>query len=131
MIAPRFYVETPMLKRLLTAIFLSSLLIAQSGIVAPISYPEITGDASAHQIATTGSCRTVQIIAPSGNAAVVRIGDSTTTSSKGLPVAAGAGLFLPPLDSDQRESVQQHFYNLSAIYYYAASNDKLDFVCFK
>lgn len=131
MIAPRFYVETPMLKRLLTAIFLSSLLIAQSGIVAPISYPEITGDASTHQLSTTGTCRTIQFIAPAANAAVVRIGDSTTTSAKGLPVAAGGGLFMPPLDSDQRESVQQHMYNLSAFYYYAASNDKLDFACVK
>lgn len=107
-----------------------ALLVGQSGVVAPTSYPEITGDAATHQLATSGTCRTVQIIAPSGNGAVVRIGDSTTSSSKGLPVAAGAGLFLPPLDSDQRESIQQHLYNLSALYYYAASGDKLDFVCF-
>lgn len=103
----------------------------QSGIVAPVSYPEITGDAATHQLATSGTCRAIQIIAPSGNAAVVRIGDSTTSATKGLPVAAGGGLFMPPLDSDQRESVQQHLYNLSAFYYYAASSDKLDFVCIK
>jgi hypothetical protein len=97
----------------------------------PTSYTEITGDAATHQLASSGTCRSIQFIMPVGNVAVVRVGDSTTAISKGLPVAAGAGLFLPPLTLDTRQGIEQRYYDLSSLYYYAATGDKVDFVCFK
>lgn len=99
---------------------------AQGGTVAPTTPADITGDGSAHQLVSAGgTARWVSVIAQSGNAAVIRLGDSTTSSSRGQPIAAGGTFFFPALPADSREAVNQHFYNLGAIYYYAASSDKI------
>lgn len=96
----------------------------------PTSYAEITGDAATHTFAASGVCKAIQIILPAGNSAVVRVGDSTTSVSKGLPLAAGSGLWLAPLTSGKGGQEQQ-YYSLADLYYYAATGDKVDFVCFK
>ncbi len=115
-----------MARRVFIGLAIAALLVAQTATIATL--PEITGDAAAHQIAASGSARWIQFIAPAGNGAVVRIGDSLTSATRGLPMAAGGGLMLPPLPVDTRNSNQAVLYKLSAIYYYAGSGDKLDMV---
>jgi hypothetical protein len=67
-----------------------------------VTMADITGSAAAVQIstdcpATTPSCSAttqidyIQIIADKSNSAVVRFGDSTVSSTVGLPIAAGGG----------------------------------------
>jgi hypothetical protein len=111
--------------RMAVLLALVSLMLAQSGTVKPTSAADITGDAATHQLATSGQARWVLFIAQSGNAAVVRIGDSQVSISRGAPISAGAGLLFPALGVDQREASAEHLYDLSAIYYYAATGDKL------
>jgi hypothetical protein len=77
---------------------------------------EITGTAAAVQIASSGVARWVQFVADPGNAAAVRVGDSTVTSTSGARVAAGGGLLLP---------YQGANYTLASIYVYIASGDKV------
>ena len=81
--------------------------------------PEIAGDGNTHVITPSDTARLIQFIAPAGNTNVVRIGDSTTTSSKGLPLAPGSGFTLPipPL---------QIMWGTATIYYNVQSGDKLD-----
>lgn len=100
---------------------------AQTGVAVISCAADITGDAAAHQLVASGSARWIQFIAPAANGAVVRIGDSTTSVSRGLPVAAGGGLMLPALPVETRLSLQDHFYSLAGIYYYAGSGDKLSY----
>jgi hypothetical protein len=83
-----------------------------------ITVTDITGDSATHPLATSGNARWVQIIAGSGNGSVVRVGDSSTSATRGLPLAPGGGLFLPVLPGGLN-------YKLSAIYYYAVSGDSL------
>lgn len=118
-----------MTRLLVVLTLLVALLPAQNA--KPTSYAEITGDSSPHQLASTGTCRSIQFIMPTANTAAVRIGDSTTSSTKGVPIAAGAGLFLPPLTLDTRGGADQRYYDLSALYYYAVTGDKVDFICFR
>lgn len=121
-----------MTKKLISMVPALLLCIAVIGQVAkPTSYVEVTGDAATHQLAASGTCRIIQFIMPAGNGAVVRLGDSTTSISKGLPLAAGSGYTLQPLPSDARVGVDQRYYDLSTWYYYAATGDKLDFNCIK
>lgn len=115
----------------LVVVFLAAACLMLAQTAKPTSYAEATGDGAAHQLASSGSCRTVQIITPTANGTVVRIGDSTIGSTKGLPITPGSGLFLPPLTSGSRLGPDQIYYDLSALYYFAASGDKVDFVCFK
>ena len=99
---------------------------AQTATIATL--PTITGDGAAHQLATSGSARWVQFVATTGNAAAVRVGDSLTSATRGIPVAAGGGWLFPPMPVDTRMSGQASLYKLSTIYYYAASSDTLNVV---
>ncbi len=106
-------------------LFSASLAFSQT--VSLVTIPDKTGDAAAHQIQTSGTCKALQIIAQVGNAAVVRIGDSTVSASAGLPIAAGGGLFLPPITFSNGSSFVS--YKLSAMYYYAGSGDVVSIAC--
>jgi hypothetical protein len=89
----------------------------------------ITGTGATVQVyAAGGLALSVQYLAPSGNAATVEIGDSTTTSTTGLPIAAGGGLYLAPLPVDERLAAPSHYYNLARQYAYIANGDKLQIV---
>jgi hypothetical protein len=79
---------------------------------------DITGDGSAHAITSSGTARWVLIIAHSTNSATARCGASTTSSTRGFPIAAGGGLMLPP-------ALNQDFFPLAQVYCYAANGDKL------
>lgn len=87
---------------------------------------DITGDAAAHQLSTTAiSARWVLIVTLAANSAVVRVGDVSTSTSRGAAVAAGGGLFFPPIAGTRQQPV---LYDLSTIYYYAGSGDKITVV---
>lgn len=86
---------------------------------------DITGDGNSHPLAASGQARWVQVIAGAANAGVVRIGDGTVTSTRGLPIARGSGMLFPPVATDAREGLEQHTYALASIYYNAATNDTL------
>lgn len=106
-----------MRRRLCFLLFLAASLYSQT-LIGTIS--DITGDGSAHRLSTTSiGARWVQIVALSGNGAVVRIGDSNVGSSRGTPIAAGGGFMLPTPNGGFPS------YDLSTIYYYAANGDKL------
>lgn len=104
--------------RLLLFLLLSAILCGQQTLIGTLA--DITGDGSAHKISSTPiAARWIQIVAITGNSAVVRIGDSNVGSSRGTPVAAGGGFMMPPPNSSFPS------YDLSQVYYYAANGDKL------
>ncbi len=113
-------------RRMVIFMALTVILAAQTATVA--SFAVFTGDAATHQIATSGSARWVQIIVPTGNGAVVRVGDSLTSATRGLPLASGSGMMYPPLPVDTRNSNQAVLYKLSTLYYYAANGDVFNVV---
>lgn len=107
---------------------LAALCWAQGPSAKPTSIPDITGDAATHQLQTSGFAKWVLIIPLAANTSKVRIGDSATNATRGAEIAPGSGLFMPPFPVDTRQSVQQHRYDLSAIYYYAATGDKISVI---
>lgn len=91
-------------------------LFAQYLIVSPA---EITCDSAAHAVATSGVARWVQFVAPSTNSVAIRIGDSNTGASRGIPIAAGGGYMMPFTQGAPG-------YDLTKIYYYCTASDKVD-----
>src|ERR1035438_7857810 len=77
---------------------------------------DISGDAAAHAIATSGGATWIQFVAPSANSSVVRIGDSNISSTRGTPVAVGGGFFMPPVAISNNPSGDPK-YQLSTISY--------------
>jgi hypothetical protein len=108
------------MKRLiLVFVALVLLTAAQSNLV---TIADITGDGANHAIsATTLKVRWMLVIADSGNAADVRIGDSNISATRGAVVSAGGGLLLPPSTGTSSQSQ----YDLSNIYYRAGTGDKI------
>lgn len=92
------------------------------------TYADITGTGATVAIATSGSAKWVQIVAPSANSATARWGDSSTTSSRGGLLPAGSGQFLPPVSRTVNDSVQVTLYQLPSIYVYIANGDKITVV---
>ena len=86
-----------------------------------ITIPEITGDGSVHAVSVTDNARFVQFVVPSTNASTARIGDSNTSSTRGVPMAPGSGFATPVLPIGS-------YYTLTNFYYYVANGDKLDIV---
>lgn len=90
--------------------------------------PDITGDGSTHTLLsqsglsplpTTLRCKWIQFIADKNNGAAIRIGGSLTTSSRGLPIAAGSAMFFPQI------SDFGSMYDLGTTFYNASNGDKL------
>jgi hypothetical protein len=111
------------MKRLLMVLLLAGLLGAQ--VAGPLAAVDITGDSASHRIQTSGYAQWVIISTPSTNSAVVRIGGSTVSSTRGIPVAPGGSLMFPPLPADPRQATADRTYNLAGIYYLAGTGDKL------
>lgn len=100
---------------------------AQGGLVVVTSPADVSGSSTAVQIATSGTARWIQVIAPAANSNVVRCGDSTVTATRGLPIAAGGGFMFPTIPPDTRQAVNQHYYSLSTVYCFISSGDKASF----
>jgi hypothetical protein len=111
--------ETKMKTKLcLTAALLA--LLASALLAGLHTRTEITGTDAAVQLSTTGTAVWVQIIAGSGNASPVRVGDSTVTATSGVRLVPGSGQMLPPLGGAYSAT-----YSLNAIYVYVANGDKV------
>jgi hypothetical protein len=88
---------------------------------------DISGSSATVQVATSGSARWVQFIAPAANMNAVRYGDSMTSATRGGLIAAGGGQMLPPLPQN-RSGDAASLYNLATIYVYVVTGDKVTVV---
>lgn len=100
----------------LVVLFALSLL-AQTRITVPV---EINCDSTSHAVSTSGLVAWVQVIAPAANAAVVRFGDLSVGASRGFPIAAGGGYNTPVLPPGSPR------YDLTQLFYYCTTGDKID-----
>lgn len=94
--------------------------------IAVVTIADISGTGTATAIAASGSATWIQFVAPAANSAAVRIGDANITTSRGTPIAAGGGFFLPPVTRgpfDNQNSDTK--YSLPVTYYLIQSGDKL------
>lgn len=110
---------------LLLAIGLSAFASIQIKTVADIS-----GDGAAHALSTVlGSVNPlwIQLMAPSGNASVVRWGDSSISSTQGGQIPPGGGQFIPSVIIPNRR-IPDTSYSAAQIYYLIQSGDKLTVV---
>lgn len=60
-----------------------------------VNLADIAGAGATVQITFPVPAKWIQVIA--SGVGTIRVGDSTTTSSKGLPLASGTGQMLPPI----------------------------------
>src|SRR6266702_1977275 len=83
----------------------------------------ITGANAAVAISTDSTARAswVQVIAGSSNSGSVMFGDSTVSSTQGLPIAAGGGYNTPACNTC--------VYTLNAVYVYVWTGDKAYVAC--
>lgn len=98
---------------------------AQAGNLNVVTPAQVTCDGSAHPFSATSlTARAIQIIpAATGNSGPITTGDSSIGSSRGWPIATGGSFFYREMAIDARESTQQHFYDLSRVYYYCTTSD--------
>lgn len=105
------------MKRLRATLFCGVLFALTLWATYPVTSADIVGAgaAAAPISATPASARQIQFaVTGSGT---VRLGDSTVTASKGIPVVAGGADFWPPLGNER--------YELERIYYYVPSGATL------
>jgi hypothetical protein len=116
-----------MTKRIVIIVLcIAYLLLGQTGYVAPVTMADITGDNAAHKLQASGSAKWVQFVAQSSNTGTARVGDSTCSATRGIPLAASTGFMFPPIPSTPGQAVPgAQLYDLASIYYYAATGDKL------
>lgn len=81
----------------------------------------IPGGATVPLATSRTPCNWLQVICPSGNAAAMRIGDSTTGANSGAAIPAGGGMMFPPIADDQ-------YLNLAMIYVYGTTTDRISIV---
>ena len=101
---------------------------AQGGLVVVTSPVQVTGAGAAVQIATSGTARWIQVLAVTGNSATVNCGDSNVSTTRGILIAAGGGFMFPTIPVDERQAVNQHYYNLATVYCYIGSGDRANFL---
>lgn len=112
------------MRTIFLAIILSVIAAAQvGGPLKPQDVTDIAGGNSTVKIATSGACTALQVQAASGNSATSRFGDSTTSSSKGLRLPAGSGMYI--------SAAPPNFVTMSDYYVYVASGDTVTATCFR
>ncbi len=97
------------------------LIVALCGIADPavVHTLTITGNNTAQTVSTTvTSAHWVQFVAPAANSGTSRVGDTTVTSTVGIPLAPGAGMMLPAYQSGGT-------YSLGQLKAYVATGDTL------
>ncbi len=104
------------MRNILFALLLALSLGAQTLVV---SVAEITGTSAAVAVSSSGVARWVLFAPLSTNSAAVRCGASNVSASAGTPIAAGGGLFWPPIANAPG-------YDLTKTYCYITTGDKLD-----
>jgi hypothetical protein len=95
-----------------------------------LSIPDISGTGSPVALASSGTARFCQLVAPSTNSNAVRWGDSAITSSRGASIAPAAGQFIPPgTTTGSGGGLTNYFFSLSTTYVLVQSGDKLNISC--
>lgn len=110
---------------LLGALFLGALFAQPSGIVQPFTATDITCTGSNQQIQTTGTARSITLKTPTANAAVVRVGDTNISATRGITIEAGGSYTFMQLSAVQGGSVSESLYDLSKVYVRCTSADKV------
>ena len=115
------------MKKLWLLFLVTCLTLAAQSLMAPVTLADITGDGSIHAIASSGTARTITIVALSTNTASVRIGDANIGASRGTPIAAGAAAYFsePTGAGDAGGQIRAVRYNLAGIYYLVQTGDKI------
>lgn len=93
------------------------------GLVTITSTADIAGDGAPHAVASNGGAQWIQFVCPSTNTSAVRIGDSTVSTSVGVPCSPGGSFFMPVLGLQGVGS--NHLYDLSKTFYLIQVGDKL------
>ena len=115
------------MRTLVLLLLLAALVGAQDSLtIYPIT--DISGTGSAVHLSSSGAARWCQLVAPAGNAAVVRWGDSSITTSRGAIIAAGAGQFIPPMVGTNPPGGSALF-QLANVYVLVQSGDKISITC--
>ena len=84
--------------------------------------PDIVMTGAALPLSLTHTkCNWVQIICPAGNAAGIRLGDSTTGAASGLSLPAGSGMLFPPIGDT-------HYLDLANIFVFGTGPDKISVI---
>lgn len=107
---------------------LALLLPAQQSITF-LSIPDISGTGVAVPLASSGTVRACQLVAPSGNASVVRWGDSLISSTRGSKIAAGGGQYVPNNASYTSAPGAGTVFQLNTLYVLVQSGDSLSATC--
>jgi len=63
-------------------------------------------------------CNWLQIVAPTGNAAAIRVGDVNTGAASGIEMLAGAKVYFPPIGDTQ-------YLDLAMVYVYGTTTDRV------
>lgn len=116
------------MRKLLLLFSLGALAFGQANLVIfPLS--DITGSGATVHLSASGTARFCQLIALPANASAIRVGDSTTTISRGAAIAPGGGQFIPP--SPGPSGQQAPVFQLSGTYVYIANSDVLTVTCWR
>ncbi len=113
--------------RLLVGLLLFSLCFGQQQITW-FSIADIAGTGGNVALATTGNARLCQLVAPVGNAAVVRWGDFSISGTRGAIIAPGGGQFIPP-GGTMSQGGGQYVFSLANTYVRAAVGDTVTVTC--
>ncbi len=97
-------------------LLVATVLLAQVQLTSSVT---VAGTSAAVALASSDAPYWVQFVAPSGNLANVRCGDSATTSTRGLLLVPGSGQMLPVLPGGIK------YNSLSTIFCYVATGDTL------
>lgn len=85
------------------------------------SFPDIVGNGSAIQLASSGSARWIMIVADANNVNPVRVGGPNVSSSVGAKLAPGYGMLMP-------EHSRGNDYQMKDVYILASSGDVVSVV---
>lgn len=116
------------------ALLLVALSVAVFSQVSPVSVPDIAGTGVAASVASVlpaqgipdpGTVRFIQFVAPASNTGTVRVGDSKITTTRGIPLAAGAGYNTPTWCSGSINDCKTY---TAAWYFLVQSGDKVSIV---
>lgn len=92
------------------------------------SLPDIAGTGAAVALASSGTARLCQIVAPAANTSHVRWGDASITTTQGADMAPGGGQFLPPGPSTDTQG-RGYIFSLAQTFVLVQVGDKVTVTC--
>lgn len=88
-----------------------------------VTFTDITGTGANVQLASSGTCKWIQFIAPTANTNNTRVGDINISTTRGAYMAPGSGFAFLPSPSGAG------VYSLSTVYTLVQAGDKLSVTC--